>query len=381
MPLTVKGYEALQNIQNLFINNTFTAAQLSQASKKTFVANTLNSLVKEGYLIKISSSPNVYQIVDDFLDKMNSTVNPAEKKSNNDNLHNALKVKNDEFYTFYDDIAAECEHYTTFFQGKIIYLNCDDENSNFWKYFLDNFNAFQLKELWATHLDTNTSYLLKTINGTNIIKQDLIGNGDYNSEECLKLLQQCNIVVTNPPFSKSKEFISLIVNYNKYFLVIGNENAFSSTLLFPLLKDEKIWTGFNKVKKFFTPNNDKKDFGNILWFTNIPNNKTIPLIDCTKLYNEKDYPKYSNFDAINVEKIKDIPKDYMGIMGVPISYVGKHNPKQFEILGLAAGNTKNNDLNFTVPYTPHPLDRGGCGIINNTIRKYTRVFIRRKIND
>lgn len=380
MAITKRGLEALQQIKNFFNSgDIFTASVLSEKAGEKFVANTLNALANENLLLKIGGSPIQYKVPELFLDEIKNIENQSLKKNNNnDNLHSALKKKNDEFFTFYADIEAECDHYKNFFKDKIIYLNCDDEDSNFWKYFFDHFIEFKIKELWATHLDTAQSYLLKTIDGINIIKENLIGNGDYNSEECLKLLTQCDIVITNPPFSKSKEFISLIVDYNKYFLVIGNENAFSSTLIFPLLKDEKIWTGFNKVKKFFTPENEIQSFGNILWFTNIPINKDIPLINCTKTYNPSLYLRYDNFDAINVDAIDDIPKDYKGIMGVPISYVGKHNPQQFEILGLAAGNTKNNHLNFSVPYTPHKLDRGGCGVVNDTTRKYTRVFIRRK---
>lgn len=379
MAITKRGLEAIQQIKKFFNSgDIFTASILSEKAGEKFVANTLNTLVNENLLLKIGGSPIQYKVPELFLNEIKDIENQSLKKSNNNNLHSALKNKNDEFFTFYADIEAECNHYKNFFKDKIIYLNCDDEDSNFWKYFFDHFIEFKIKELWATHLDTAQSYLLKTIDGINVIKENLIENGDYNSEECLKLLTQCDIVITNPPFSKSKEFISLIVNYNKYFLVIGNENAFSSTLIFPLLKDEKIWTGFNKVKKFFTPENEVQSFGNILWFTNIPINKDIPLINCTKDYNPSFYLQYDNFDAINVDAISDIPKDYKGIMGVPISYVGRHNPQQFEILGLAAGNTKSNHLNFSVPYTPHKLDRGGCGVVNNTTRKYTRVFIRRK---
>lgn len=296
----------------------------------------------------------------------------------NDNLHNALRNKNDEFYTLLSDIEKECDNYKNFFINKIIYLNCDDENSNFWKYFFDNFQELQLKELIATHLEEPKSYSLKTQDGKIINKTPLLGNGSYDSEECLKLLNLSDIIITNPPFSKSKEFISLIIGYNKQLLVIGNENAFSSTLIFPLLKDHKIWTGFNKVSSFLTPEGTLKSFGNICWFTNIPINKNIPFIECVKEYDPSIYLQYNNFEAINVDRVTDIPKDYDGIMGVPISFINKWNYNQFELLGLAAGNTKTNNLNFSVPYTPHPLDRGGCGIVNNNIRKYTRVFIRKK---
>ncbi len=299
----------------------------------------------------------------------------------NDNLHNALRNKNDEFYTLLDDIERECDNYKKFFINKIIYLNCDDENSNFWKYFFNNFQELQLKELIATHLEEPKSYILKTQDGKTINKTPLLKNGSYDSEECLKLLDLSDIIITNPPFSKSKEFISLIIEHNKQLLVIGNENAFSSTLIFPLLKNHKIWTGFNKVSSFLTPEGNLKNFGNICWFTNIPINKNIPFIECTKKYDPDIYLRYNNFEAINVDRVTDIPKDYDGIMGVPISFINKWNRDQFELLGLAAGNTKTNNLNFSVPYAPHPLDRGGCGIVNNNIRKYTRVFIKKNINN
>jgi len=294
----------------------------------------------------------------------------------NDNLHRALRNKNDEFYTYLSDVEKECAHYISYFSDKVIYCNTDDENSAFWHYFVDNFENLGIKKVIATHLESPQSYKLE-YDGNSVIKTLLKGDGNYSSSECIEILDKVDIVVTNPPFSKSKEFITLIIEHNKDLLVIGNENAFSSTLLFPLLKDHKIWTGYNKVKTFFTPTGETKDFGNICWFTNLPREEK-PFIPLSKVYDETSYKRYENFDAINVDRLTDIPKDYAGVMGVPISLIGKYNPKQFEILGLAAGNTKAHKLNYNVAYTPHPLDRGGCGIVEGQ-RKYTRVFVYLKI--
>ena len=299
-----------------------------------------------------------------------------KKQSKNDNLHAALRNKNDEFYTLLEDVKAECEDYKESFKNKIIYCNTDDEQSAFWKYFYQNFRYLQLKKIIATHLEEPKSYKLVSKDGENFDKIPLQQNGGYETEECLKLLQESDIVITNPPFSLSKQFIDTILSMNKKILVIGNENSFSSTLLFPYFKDQLLHTGNHKVKQFLQPDGSIKTFGNICWLTNLPNQEK-PFLLLTKSYKEESYPKYDNFDAINVDKIVDIPKDYDGIMGVPISIVGKYNPKQFEILGLAAGNTKNNKLNYKVPYTPHPLDRGGCGVVNG-VRKYTRVFIQKR---
>lgn len=186
-----------------------------------------------------------------------------------------------------------------------------------------------------------------------------------------------DIIVTNPPFSLFRKLVLILEKYSKNYLLIGNENTFASTEIFPLIKDEKIHLGFNKVKNFLTPDNSIQTFGNISWFTNLSIEKETKPIKMTKKYDAETYPQYDNFKAINVDKVTDIPLDYYGIMGVPITYLNKHNKNQFEILGLAAGNTKNNGLNYNVEYNPSPLDRGGCGVING-VRKYSRVFIRRK---
>lgn len=377
MILTEKGYEAIQLIGEYYPTQKFSAAMLSEKSQKKISANTLSALSKKDILTRFDTSPVLFKLKE----QIDLTAFKTKEKSGNDNLHKALKKKNDEFYTFYKDIEAECNHYSSHFVDKVIYLNCDDENSQFWKYFIDNFQKFKIKELIATHLSKEkTSYKISTLDGVSIQKEKLKGNGDFNSEECQEILKECDIVITNPPFSLFREMVSLILKYKKLFLVIGNENTFASTEIFPLIKDNIIWTGFNKVKQFFQPDGTTQDFGNICWFTNLENDKEIPFLSLKAVYNEIDYPKYENYDAINVDKVSLIPRDYYGIMGIPISYLSKYNQHQFEIMGLAAGNSKNHKLYFTVPYTPHELDRGGSGIVNG-IRKYSRVFVKRKEKD
>lgn len=157
---------------------------------------------------------------------------------------------------------------------------------------------------------------------------------------------------------------------------MGNENVLAHPLVFPLIKEEKLTTGFNKIKSFITPNGEEKNFGNTLWLTNLPINKVRPQLNLSKSYSPMLYPKMENYDAINVDKVTDIPFDYKGIMGVPVTYLNKHCPDQFKILGLAGGTTKNSGQNYSVTYTPHPNDRGGNAIVNGQ-RKYVRVFIQR----
>jgi len=295
----------------------------------------------------------------------------------NENLHVALKKKDDEYYTFLADVENECNHYTSLFKDKNIFLPCDDTSSAFWKYFYNHFNEFQLKSLTATSLNMPNGNYFYTSNGIDISHKSLIGNGDFQSQEVQEIIKIADIVVTNPPFSLFRKLIELLESYNKLYLLIGNENTLASTIIFPLIKDEKVHLGFNKIKTFMQPNGDIKTFGNISWFTNLPIEKEIEPLTLTKMYNPEINLEYDNFQAINVDRITDIPMDYYGVMGVPVSYMTKHNKEQFKILGLAAGNTKVNGLNFTVKYTPSKLDRGGCGVVKG-IRKYSRVFIQRK---
>ncbi len=256
-------------------------------------------------------------------------------------------------------------------------MPCDDIRSDFWLYFYKHFKEFKLSSLTATSLGNIKGRYLFTNNGIDIIDRELNGNGDFQSQEIQDIISNMDIIITNPPFSLFRKLVLILEKYNKNYLLIGNENTLASTEIFPLIKDEKIHLGFNKVKDFLTPDNSIQTFGNISWFTNLSIEKEKKPIKMTKKYYAEIYPQYDNFKAINVDKVTDIPLDYYGIMGVPITYLNKHNKNQFEILGLAAGNTKNNGLNYNVEYSPSPLDRGGCGVING-VRKYSRVFIRRK---
>jgi hypothetical protein len=201
----------------------------------------------------------------------------------------------------------------------------------------------------------------------------------------LALLDEADVVVTNPPFSLFREFVGLLVKKKKEFLIIGNKNAITNKEFFPLLKDDKVWIGWNNVKGFVRTDKTIQKFGNIGWFTNLDHAKRhmmLPL-DLGYVYegHEDMYPKYDNYDAINVDKVEQIPCDYMGVMGVPITFLDKYCPEQFEIVWQASGNTRaccptiilNNDLHYII----HPEDRGGCGVTNGS-RQYSRILIRRK---
>jgi len=297
-------------------------------------------------------------------------------------LDNAKKEKNDEFYTRLEDIEKELKYYTKHFKNKIIYCNCDTEESNFYKYFYTNFDKFKLNKLIATHYNNNgQSYKIEVCEENNelkVIKTPLKTNGDFRSPECIEMLKECDIVVTNPPFSLFREFIDLLVEYDKKFVIIGNMNALTYKNVFPLIKEDRLWLGYTSPKEFVIPEHYKNMNGvymkdnklykkvGISWFTNLEIDKrNEDLILYRKYYgNEYKYPKYDNYNAINVDKVVDIPCDYYGEMGVPITFFTKYNPNQFEIIGQMA-NTKIDDFNFGYPY------------INNK-RKYARIIIKRK---
>lgn len=289
-------------------------------------------------------------------------------KLKNKNLQEAKANKKDEFYTQLADIERELKYYKTHFKNKVVYCNCDDPRvSNFFHFFSYNFEKLGLKKLIATcyknqNMDLfsqNNSeqaiYLEYTgdKNGNNVpdpseigIKK-LKGNGDFRSKECIELLKQADIVVTNPPFSLFREYISQLIEYDKKFVIIGSQNAISYKELFKLIQDDKIWFGYNSVKKFTMPDSYEHNsvkvedgikyavFGNICWYTNLDIAKRHEDLILYKSYkgNEDDYPKYVNYDAIEVSKVKDIPIDYKGEMGVPITFLDKYNPDQFEIIG------------------------------------------------
>ena len=249
----------------------------------------------------------------------------------NTNLHKAKKAKCDEFYTQYADIEKELQHYN--FEDKIVYCNCDHPiQSNFVKYFCDNYHKLKLKGLISTFYSEEGKSFVYRFDGLKESKKGLNGNGSYDSEECLKLLEECDVVVTNPPFSLFREYVKLLMEYNKKFLVIGNHNAITYKEIFPYIKNNELWLGMNWIKDFVQPNGEIKKFGNICWFTNIPHNSHKKPLILTKTYNAEDYPKYDNYEAINVDKVKDIPIDYDGVIGVPITFLDKYCPTQFEIL-------------------------------------------------
>lgn len=257
----------------------------------------------------------------------------------NTNLNKASIVKNDEFYTKLVDIEKELKHYKHHFKNKIVLCNCDDpKHSNFWKYFKLNFKELKLKKLIATHYNKEKqSYKFELYKNEKeelyIEKKYLSQNGDFRSQECIEILKEADIVVTNPPFSLFREYVAQLIKYEKKFLIIGNKNAITYKEIFPLLKDNKIWIGYNLVKEFMQPDGSMKKFGNIGWYTNLDIDKRHDDLIIYKKYSPEEYPKYDDYNAINVNKISDIPCDYFEAIGVPITYLDKHNPKQFEIIG------------------------------------------------
>lgn len=262
--------------------------------------------------------------------------------SKNNNLHAAKTVKNDEFYTRFEDINDEInreEHgYVKHFKDSVVYCNCDDpEESNFWKFFKIRFRFFQMKKLIATHYsaDKGASYKLE-YDGESVVKTELKGNGDFRSEECVELLKESDIVVTNPPFSLFRDFIGLLMEYNKKFAIIGNMNAITYKEVFPLIKENKIWLGYSQPKIFIQPDGTEKKFGNILWYTNLDIPKRhVPINSKWKFETGIKmgiYQKYDNYDAWNVDKVAQIPGDFDGVLGVPITFLDRFCPEEFEIV-------------------------------------------------
>ena len=276
----------------------------------------------------------------------------------NANLHKAKDAKNDEFYTQLTDVSKELMHYKQHFKDKIVLCNCDDPTwSAFWKYFHLNFAELGLKKLISTHYDREeATYKMEYTGGDdNNIEVGVItpleGNGDFRNQECLDLLDECDIVVTNPPFSLFREYVAVLMEHDKKFLIIGSQNAITYKEFFPLLRDDKVWIGCNGVKEFVQPDGSIKKFGNICWYTNLDVAKRHEKLILWKTYNSNEYPTYDNYDAINVDKITNIPIDYDGVMGVPITFLDKYNPEQFEIIGLGIANL---GLECGVrPYKPH----------------------------
>ena len=262
------------------------------------------------------------------------------------NLTNARKAKNDEFYTQLTDIEKEMRHYKDFFKGKVVYCNCDDaKESNFFKYFSLNFEHLGLKKLITTgyKVDGKGVVLIyegdkngnRKVDNEEIIVNELEGNGDFRSAECIEFLKEADVVVTNPPFSLFREYVAQLMEYGKKFLIIGSMNAITYKEIFPYIKNNELWLGMNWIKDFVQPNGEIKKFGNICWFTNIDHKKHNEPLDLYRKYDADAYPKYDNYDAIEVSKVADIPMDYNGVMGVPITFLDKYCPSQFEIVNMS----------------------------------------------
>ena len=273
---------------------------------------------------------------------------------NNGNLNKAKAAKNDEFYTRLQDIENELRHYRNHFKGKVVYCNCDDaRESNFFKYFSTNFQKLGLKKLITSGLKEDG-----TENGTGVVALQIgddidiyDGNGDFRSEECIEFLKEADIVVTNPPFSLFREYVAQLMQYEKKFLIIGNGNAVTYKEIFPLIKENKLWLGITSVKDFIQPNGEIKKFGNICWFTNLEHKKRNEELILYKHYNPTEYPKYENADAIEVSKVAEIPMDYGGVCGVPISFLDKYCPNQFRIVKFRKGDDgKDLSVNGKCPY-------------------------------
>ena len=354
-----------------------------------------------------------------------------------DNLRNAKTNKNDEFYTQYEDIQKELNHYEQHFKGKTVLCNCDDPfESNFCKFFLRNFNYLGLKRLICTSynsspfagtqislfdlIEGNTEqghgYVLDVSsvpmkNGRGVsdddidkllrskkVVRELKGNGDFRSEECIEYLKEADVVVTNPPFSLFREYVALLMKYDKKFIILSNMNAIIYKEFFPLLKDNKVWVGydFNASMVFRTPYPNLLDSNRkyviskgynpddgyiktpaIAWFTNLDIKKKHEQLILYKHYTPEEYPKYDNYEAIEVSKVSDIPMDYDGVMGVPITFINRYCPEQFEIIGLFTEAEGTAFIQGTSVDTDATHHHSRCPVLNNK-RLYPRILIRRK---
>ena len=287
-----------------------------------------------------------------------------EKASKNSNLNRAKKEKNDEFYTRLEDIEAELSNYPVeCFKDKIVYCPCDIPSSNFVKYFTEH-KELGIKKL--IHTSIQEGY-------------------DFRSDYCTQLLREADIVVTNPPFSLFREFVAILMEYNKKFIIIGNKNAITYKEFFPLLKDDEVWIGCNSPSEFSTPDGvTKKLNGLTRWFTNLDVAKRHEKLILWKQYMREEYPKYDNYDAINVDKVKDIPCDYNGVMGVPITFLDKYNPEQFEIVGCFNGFAEPDyKKGLLCGSSTEYIDNKGnskywTGPTINKQAKYSRILIRKK---
>lgn len=327
----------------------------------------------------------------------------------NKSLHAANKAKEDEFYTELSDIENELKHYKEHFKDKVVLCNCDDPRiSNFFHYFSYNFEQLGLKKLITTCYKNQERDLFSQNNSERAIWLEytgdhngnrvpdpeeiginyLKGDGDFRSQECIELLKQADIVVTNPPFSLFREYVAQLMKYNKKFVIIGNQNAITYKEIFSYIKANQLWLGSTlsfakfKVPDYYEPKPTRfwidetgqkwRSMGNICWFTNLDIAKRHEEIILYKSYNEQEYPQYDNYNAINVNKVAEIPMDYDGVMGVPITFLDKYNPNQFEI--LSSNDYRKSD---SVPFKAHGLIKDKDGAINGK-PTYARILIRRK---
>ena len=328
----------------------------------------------------------------------------------NKSLHAANKAKQDEFYTQLPDIEKELRHYRKHFRGKIVYCNCDDPTiSNFYQYFKMNFEKLGLKRLITTCYKNQEPDLFSSHNMETAVGVEYVGNGteptvfqlqedgDFRSRECIALLKQADIVVTNPPFSLFREYIAQLVEHDKKFLVIGNKNAISYKEIFPLIKGGKLWVGNTSMSQdllFDVPTQYAQELlktkkpgsaykivdgivkgrSQSVWFTNLDHRKRHEDLILYKKYAPDEYPKYDNYNAINVNKTDHIPVDYAGEMGVPITFLDKHNPDQFDIVGF--------DYEIKQGLLPELVDKNWAGKLDrgyiNGKRIYARIIIRNK---
>lgn len=297
--------------------------------------------------------------------------------SANVNLHKAKGAKNDEFYTQITDIEKEMIYYKEHFKDKIVLCNCDDPTwSAFWKYFHLHFAELELKKLISTHYEREKeTYKMEYMGGKNNdinvgVKIPLEGNGDFRSRECLAVLDESDIVVTNPMFSLFRNYVSVLMKHKKKFLIIGNKNAITYKEFFPLLKNNEVWIGCSRPTEFSTPEGiTKKLNGLTRWFTNLDVAKRHEKLTLWKSYTKEEYPKYVNYDAINVNKVSEIPVDYAGVMGVPITFLDKYNPEQFEILGISHGERKQ-ELDISSNYTDEE-----CKKLSHENKAFRRGFV------
>ncbi|TAE75009.1 MAG: modification methylase [Bacteroidetes bacterium] len=312
-----------------------------------------------------------------------------ETTSKNNNLHKAKIGKKDEFYTQLTDIEKELKHYRRHFKDKVIYCNCDDPRvSNFFHYFAYNFEFLGLKKLIATcYKNTNPDLFSQHLeekavsieyngemieNVPNYAKthiKNLQSDGDFRKPECIELLKQADIVVTNPPFSLFREYVTQLIQYDKKFLIVGHQNAITYKEIFKLIKEDKLWLGFGftggashfintQYEDYATAGNHKEGMirvSGVHWFTNLDIKKRHEELMLFKQYTPEEFPTYQNYDAINVDKTSEIPSDYKGLIGVPITFLDKYNPEQFEILALGIIGS----IDFTSNRKMEILDKNG----------------------